>query len=126
MTHPDVERPFRVPLHPLPEIIVILGFGFVFLTTQNWIFHGEFPLLEAGVLVFLVGALVFFVAFPNGRRATALDGADATAADATDEKLDPVATGNDMKGAEAKEESKEVEAVEVGEVQLVPARLAEA
>ena len=31
-----------------------------------------------------------------------------------------------MKGAEAKEESKEVEAVEVGEVQLVPARLAEA
>ena len=50
--------------------------------------------------------------------------AEADAADATDEKLDPVATGNDVKGAETKEESKE--AVEVGEVQLVPARLAEA
>jgi len=39
-SNPDAERQFRVPLYPLPNIICILGFFFVFVTTDNWVFSG--------------------------------------------------------------------------------------
>ena len=66
-SQPDVERTFKVPLYPLPNIICILGFLFVFVTTDNWIFFGGPPLLEICVLFILVGAISYFPwAFSQG------------------------------------------------------------
>jgi len=59
-SHPEVERQFRVPLYPLPNLICILGFFFVFVTTDNWVVNGDAPLLELGVLFPFVGALCYF------------------------------------------------------------------
>jgi amino acid transporter len=56
---PNAVRGFRVPLYPLPIIINILGFGFVFATTSNWVFYGQAPLLEVGILTLIVGSLLF-------------------------------------------------------------------
>ena len=50
-SHQEVDRKFRVPLFPLPNIICILGFHVVLATTDNWLFCGlTLFLLVGGVL----------------------------------------------------------------------------
>eukprot|EP00633_Aureoumbra_lagunensis_P002930 CAMPEP_0197288224 /NCGR_PEP_ID=MMETSP0890-20130614/5229_1 /TAXON_ID=44058 ORGANISM="Aureoumbra lagunensis, Strain CCMP1510" /NCGR_SAMPLE_ID=MMETSP0890 /ASSEMBLY_ACC=CAM_ASM_000533 /LENGTH=289 /DNA_ID=CAMNT_0042758769 /DNA_START=896 /DNA_END=1765 /DNA_ORIENTATION=- len=59
--HQNNQHFWRIPAHPLPEIFVILGFSFVFITSPNYIFHRQVPLLESGILVLLSGLVVFSV-----------------------------------------------------------------
>jgi hypothetical protein len=56
---PRAPRGYRVPLYPLPVVINILGFGFVFATTSNWFFYKQAPLLEIGILTLIVGGLLY-------------------------------------------------------------------
>jgi len=60
-TQPDCERPYKMPLYPLPVIFQMLMFSFIFLTTDNWIFTGGTPLLELGLLFLLAGTIVFLI-----------------------------------------------------------------
>jgi len=60
-SHPEVSRPFKCPLYPLPPIIASLVFFFVFITTSNHIFSGEDPLLELGVVFLLLGVGMYCV-----------------------------------------------------------------
>jgi len=60
-TQPDCERPYRMPLYPLPVIVQMLMFSFIFLTSDNWIFNGDTPLLELGLLFLLTGTIVYLI-----------------------------------------------------------------
>ena len=51
---------FRLPAHPLPELVCVLGFAFIFCTTPNYVLHGGPPLLEAGIVVLLSGVAAFY------------------------------------------------------------------
>ena len=56
---PDVQRPFRMWLYPIPSIIAFLGWTYVFLTS-GWIYAGFGLLtLAAGVLVYWASARRF-------------------------------------------------------------------
>mmetsp|Transcript_35208 Transcript_35208/g.99680 ORF Transcript_35208/g.99680 Transcript_35208/m.99680 type:complete len:539 (+) Transcript_35208:791-2407(+) len=57
---PNALRVYKIPLYPLPIIVNFLGFGFVFCTTQNWIFMGDLPLLEIGILTMIAGGALYF------------------------------------------------------------------
>jgi len=41
---------YRMPLYPLPCVVVILGFGFCFATTDNWFLSGNAPLLDLVIM----------------------------------------------------------------------------
>lgn len=56
---PNLERPYEMPLYPLPVIIQVVMFSFVFLTSDNYIIMGSAPLLEFGLLFLLAGTFVF-------------------------------------------------------------------
>lgn len=60
-TQPECERPYKMPLYPLPVIIQTLMFSFIFLTSDNWIFARGNPLLELGLLFLLAGTIVFLI-----------------------------------------------------------------
>jgi amino acid transporter len=49
--HPDIERPFRMWLYPVPSLIALLGWGFLFATAGP-----QFILFGLGTLVAGVGA----------------------------------------------------------------------
>lgn len=57
-TQPDLPRPFRVWLYPVPPLVAILGFGYLLFARANFVRE----LLFAGVLI-LVGSAVFLVRF---------------------------------------------------------------
>mmetsp|Transcript_1838 Transcript_1838/g.2880 ORF Transcript_1838/g.2880 Transcript_1838/m.2880 type:complete len:574 (+) Transcript_1838:177-1898(+) len=57
---PDAERPYKMPLYPLPVIICIVFFTFVFVTTENYIIMNQVPLLELAIAYLLVGLAVYF------------------------------------------------------------------
>jgi len=53
-TKPDMPRPFRIWLYPLPALVALAGWYFVFLTTptnQQWIAVGA---LALGIVAFLI------------------------------------------------------------------------
>ena len=54
-THrPDIDRPFKMWLYPLPSLIAFLGWSYVFLTAGwQFILYGLLT-LAAGVVAFLV------------------------------------------------------------------------
>lgn len=58
-THPEAERPWKIPLYPLPNIICIVGFTFVFFTTSNYMVSGDDPILDLAVLFMIIGALLY-------------------------------------------------------------------
>jgi len=60
-TRPDAVRPYEMPWYPLPVIIQVLMFSFIFLTSDNWVFTGGNPLLELGLLFLFVGSIVFLI-----------------------------------------------------------------
>jgi len=60
-TQPDAVRPYKMPLYPLPVIIQVAMFSFIFLTSDNWFISGGNPLLELGMVFLLVGSIVFLM-----------------------------------------------------------------
>lgn len=60
-TQPDYDRPYEMPCYPLPVIIQVLMFSFIFLTSDNWIFTGGNPLLELGLGFLFLGSIVFLI-----------------------------------------------------------------
>eukprot|EP00495_Collosphaeridae_sp_1-RS-2012_P002150 TRINITY_DN18_c0_g1_i1.p1 TRINITY_DN18_c0_g1~~TRINITY_DN18_c0_g1_i1.p1 ORF type:complete len:580 (-),score=68.41 TRINITY_DN18_c0_g1_i1:522-2261(-) len=59
--HPDFDRPYEMPLYPLPVIIQVAMFSFIFLTSDNWIISGGTPLLELGLAFLFLGSLLFLL-----------------------------------------------------------------
>ncbi len=51
---PDMPRPYRMWLYPLPALVALLGWIFVFATTQLWIIVFGVGVLALGLLVFLL------------------------------------------------------------------------
>jgi len=60
-TQPECVRPYVMPLYPLPVIIQVLMFSFIFLTSDNWIISRGHPLLELGMIFLFVGSIVFLI-----------------------------------------------------------------
>eukprot|EP00495_Collosphaeridae_sp_1-RS-2012_P003243 TRINITY_DN2695_c0_g1_i1.p1 TRINITY_DN2695_c0_g1~~TRINITY_DN2695_c0_g1_i1.p1 ORF type:complete len:172 (-),score=14.63 TRINITY_DN2695_c0_g1_i1:567-1082(-) len=59
--NPDFKRPYEMPLYPLPVIIQVAMFSFIFLTSDNWIISGGNPLLELGIAFLLLGSGLFLL-----------------------------------------------------------------
>merc|ERR1719510_1798486 len=59
--NPDLVRPYEMPLYPLPVIIQVVMFTFVFLTSDNYIIMGITPLLEFGMLFLAMGVGAFLM-----------------------------------------------------------------
>lgn len=57
---PNALRVYKMPMYPLPIIVSVTGFAFVFCTTQNWIVVRRAPLLEIGILTIIVGIALYF------------------------------------------------------------------
>jgi amino acid transporter len=53
-TSPAMERPYRVWLYPLPNLVALAGFLFVFATNALWVILLALGMLAAGVGFFLV------------------------------------------------------------------------
>ena len=64
---PELPRPFRLWLYPLPPVLALAGFGYIVFSRPN--FHRELAL--AGVVTF-AGTLVFFAR--SGKTSTSLPG----------------------------------------------------
>jgi len=52
---------FSIPLFPIPNIIQLLIFGFIFITTDTWIIGGQLPLLEIALLFLLAGCGMYLL-----------------------------------------------------------------
>jgi len=59
--NPNFKRPYEMPLYPLPVIIQVTMFSFIFLTSDNWIISGGNPLLELGMAFLLLGSFLFLL-----------------------------------------------------------------
>jgi amino acid transporter len=53
-TRPDMPRPYRMWLYPVPAIIALLGWAFIFATTGPWVILFGVGALVLGVVCFLV------------------------------------------------------------------------
>jgi hypothetical protein len=53
-TAPDMPRPFRMWLYPLPAVVALLGWIFLFATTQLEVILFGVGVLVAGCLAFLL------------------------------------------------------------------------
>lgn len=52
---------FKMPLYPLPCIIQLVLFSFIFITTDNYLVSGNNPVLELSLLFLLFGVALFLV-----------------------------------------------------------------
>merc|ERR1719471_672164 len=52
---------FAVPLFPIPNIIQLVIFGFIFITTDTYITGGHVPLLEIAMLFLVAGVLMYML-----------------------------------------------------------------
>jgi len=59
--NPNFDRPYEMPLYPLPVIIQVTMFSFIFLTSDNWIISGGNPLLELGLAFLFLGSCLFLL-----------------------------------------------------------------
>jgi len=55
------EAPFKVPLFPVPNIIQLIVFGFIFCTTESVIFGGHVPLLEVSLGFIATGVAAYMM-----------------------------------------------------------------
>lgn len=62
LVHPDdqEEAGFPVPLFPIPNIIQLVIFGFIFATTENLVAGGKVPLLEVA-MAFIVSGIIMYL-----------------------------------------------------------------
>jgi amino acid transporter len=51
---PDMKRPYRIWLYPLPSIVALIGWVFIFATT-------DWPIILLGLVTLLLGAIVFLI-----------------------------------------------------------------
>jgi amino acid transporter len=51
---PDMPRPFRIWLYPLPALVALIGWVFIFLTTDPKLQLGAIAAMGLGVVFFLV------------------------------------------------------------------------
>jgi L-asparagine transporter-like permease len=56
MTRPDVVRPFRMWLYPVPALVAIAGFVFILFNRANW--QKE---IRYAVVILLVGLLIYMI-----------------------------------------------------------------
>ena len=58
---PKEEQPegWRMPLYPIPVIIQIILFFFIFITCPSYVLYGDDPILDFSVIFMLVGVLLF-------------------------------------------------------------------
>eukprot|EP01063_Lacrimia_lanifica_P008759 TRINITY_DN157_c0_g4_i1.p2 TRINITY_DN157_c0_g4~~TRINITY_DN157_c0_g4_i1.p2 ORF type:complete len:649 (+),score=346.62 TRINITY_DN157_c0_g4_i1:49-1995(+) len=68
LQHPEVERPFQVPLYPLPLVYSSLGFFMIWITSPSYLLYGntEEPLIEFSLLVVVLGIGGYFI-WAHGR-----------------------------------------------------------
>jgi len=59
-THPEVERPYRIPLYPLPNVISCVGWIYIAANSDNYTFKGGDPVLETSVLFLILGVVIYF------------------------------------------------------------------
>lgn len=59
--YPDIKRPYEMPLYPLPVIVQVIMFGFVFLTSDNYVIMGQQPLFELGLAFLAMGTIAFLI-----------------------------------------------------------------
>lgn len=55
------EASFVVPWFPIPNIIQLVIFGFIFATTENWIIDGGAPLLEVAMIFLIMGVVMYML-----------------------------------------------------------------
>lgn len=55
------DAPFPTPLFPIPNIIQLIIFGFIFITTDTWVIGGHVPLLEISLLFLLTGCGMYLL-----------------------------------------------------------------
>ena len=55
----EIPDGWKMPLYPLPVIIQIILFFFIFITSPSWVLYGDDPILEFSVIFLLIGALLF-------------------------------------------------------------------
>lgn len=62
-TTPKEEQPegWRMPLFPIPVIIQIILFFFIFITSPSWVLYGDAPILDFSVLFMLLGVVLFMI-----------------------------------------------------------------
>merc|ERR1711953_390393 len=52
---------FSIPLFPIPNIIQLIIFGFIFITTDTYVIGGHVPLLEIAMAFLVGGALMYLL-----------------------------------------------------------------
>eukprot|EP00494_Astrolonche_serrata_P032452 UN32721 len=55
------EAGFVVPWFPIPNIIQLVIFGFIFATTENWMMEGGAPLLEVAMIFLVMGVIMYML-----------------------------------------------------------------
>jgi amino acid transporter len=70
-TRPDMPRPYRIWLYPLPTVIALIGWVFLFVTSDPWVIAFGLGILALGVVAFLIWSKQLQQwPFENVRRAT--------------------------------------------------------
>lgn len=57
----EVPEGWRMPLYPLPVIIQIVLFFYIFITSPSWALYGDDPILDLCVLFLILGAILFLI-----------------------------------------------------------------
>ena len=67
-TQPDMPRPYRIWLYPLPTLLALIGWVFLFVTSDPWVIAFGLGILALGVVAFLIWSRVVGQ-WPFGREA---------------------------------------------------------
>jgi len=51
---PQLDRPYRIWLYPLPSLIAVLGWLFIYLTSPGWVVGYSLGALALGIVCFLL------------------------------------------------------------------------
>ncbi|HQR35491.1 MAG TPA: amino acid permease [Blastocatellia bacterium] len=51
---PELHRPYRIWLYPVPSLVALIGWVFIYLTLDNWIIFYSLAALAVGVISFLL------------------------------------------------------------------------
>ncbi len=57
----ELPEGWRMPLYPLPVIIQIILFFYIFITSPSWVLYGEDPILDICVLFLIGGGIMFLI-----------------------------------------------------------------
>ena len=57
----ELPEGWRMPWYPVPVIIQIVLFFYIFITSPSWVLYGEDPILDLCVLFLIVGGILFLI-----------------------------------------------------------------